>query len=90
MEVGIKELKNRLSHFLRRVQSGEVVRVTDRGVSVAELRPVTKSGSDERAALQELEVEGLVTLGAGEFADFKPVRLKRPVLASRIIIEQRR
>ncbi len=37
--VGVRELKNRLSEYLRRVAEGEVVIVTDRGRVVAELRP---------------------------------------------------
>ena len=36
--VGIRELKNRLSEYLRRVRAGEEVLVTDRGEVVAELR----------------------------------------------------
>lgn len=37
--VGIRELKARLSQYLRDVQAGEVVLVTDRGRVVAEVRP---------------------------------------------------
>ena len=41
--VAVKELKNRLSHYLREVASGEIVLVTDRGRVVAELhRPPTE------------------------------------------------
>ncbi len=36
--VGIRELKDRLSEYLRQVQTGEVVLVTDRGRVVAEIR----------------------------------------------------
>jgi hypothetical protein len=36
--VGIRELKNRLSEYLRFMQGGEEVLVTDRGKVVAELR----------------------------------------------------
>jgi antitoxin (DNA-binding transcriptional repressor) of toxin-antitoxin stability system len=36
--VGIRELKNRLSEFIRIVQAGEQVLVTNRGRVVAELR----------------------------------------------------
>jgi len=36
--VGIRELKNRLSEYLRAVREGECVYVTDRGQVVAELR----------------------------------------------------
>ncbi len=37
--VGIRELKNRLSAYVRKVEAGEVVIVTDRGRVVAELVP---------------------------------------------------
>ena len=37
--VGIRELKDRLSEYLRRVRDGESVLVTDRGEVVAELTP---------------------------------------------------
>ena len=36
--VGIRELKNRLSEYIRLVRNGERVLVTDRGVIVAEIR----------------------------------------------------
>jgi len=38
--VGVRDLKTRLSHWLRKVREGEVVRVTDRGEVVAEIWPV--------------------------------------------------
>ena len=37
--VGLRELKNRLSEYIRQVRSGEGVLVTDRGQVVAELAP---------------------------------------------------
>lgn len=44
--VGIRELKDRLSEYLRRVRDGESVLVTDRGEVVAELTPPGQSSSD--------------------------------------------
>lgn len=35
---GVRELKNRLSEYLRRIHQGEEIFVTDRGRVVAELR----------------------------------------------------
>ncbi|HKY61550.1 MAG TPA: type II toxin-antitoxin system prevent-host-death family antitoxin [Gemmatimonadota bacterium] len=63
--VGIRELKNRLSAYLRLVRSGEVVLVTDRGEVVAELRPPGSStdASDIPPKLLELARQGLVTMG---------------------------
>lgn len=57
--VGVRELKARLSQYLRDVQAGEVVLVTDRGRVIAELR-----GAPD-AAWQESVVErGLRALGS--------------------------
>ncbi len=52
--VGIRELKNRLSHYVRLVESGESVLVTDRGAVVAELRPPGSPGA-------RMEVDPLAT-----------------------------
>lgn len=52
--IGVRELKARLSHYLRDVQAGEVVLVTDRGRVIAELRapgsaaPAQESDLDRR------------------------------------------
>lgn len=43
IEVGVKQLKNDLSAYLRRVASGEQVRVTMRGRPVADLVPAGRS-----------------------------------------------
>jgi antitoxin (DNA-binding transcriptional repressor) of toxin-antitoxin stability system len=49
--VGVKQLKARLSEYLRLVKAGETVLVTDRDEVVAELRPARRQGR----ALDELE-----------------------------------
>ena len=52
ISVGIRELKNRLSEYLRMVRRGEVILVTDRGEAVAELhQPVN---APEAAVYPEL------------------------------------
>ena len=43
--VGVKQLKSRLSEYLRLVRSGETVLVTDRDEVVAELRPAHRQAS---------------------------------------------
>jgi antitoxin (DNA-binding transcriptional repressor) of toxin-antitoxin stability system len=63
--VAIKELKNRLSAYLREVARGEVVLVTDRGRVVAELRrPVIGMlpGPSEQG-LSHLHATGVLVLG---------------------------
>jgi antitoxin (DNA-binding transcriptional repressor) of toxin-antitoxin stability system len=58
ISTGIRNLKANLSHYLRRVASGEIVLVTDRGRVVAELR------SPGAAATPELRLQELVASGA--------------------------
>jgi prevent-host-death family protein len=64
--VGIRELKNSLSEYLRRVRSGESVRVTDRGEVVAELTPPGRDRPDPAVppVLSALARRGLATPGA--------------------------
>jgi prevent-host-death family protein len=48
ISVSVAELKARLSHYLRMVQAGRDVIVTDRGVPVARLCPVGPAFPDAR------------------------------------------
>jgi prevent-host-death family protein len=48
MDVGIRELKQRLSEYLERVANGEVIRVTDRGRPKALLTPIRGEQAIER------------------------------------------
>ncbi len=64
--VGIRELKNRLSAFLRQVRSGESVLVTDRGEVVAEISPPGQRLPDPSLppGLLSLARRGVATLGS--------------------------
>jgi antitoxin (DNA-binding transcriptional repressor) of toxin-antitoxin stability system len=44
--VGVRELKNRLSEYLRQVRSGQSVLVTDRGEVIAEFSPPGRGLAD--------------------------------------------
>jgi prevent-host-death family protein len=55
--VGVAELRQNLSRYLRRVERGERLLVTDRNRPVAELGPPTAGG----AALDRLLAEGRVS-----------------------------
>ena len=60
-EVGLRELKNRLSEYVRVVRAGEHVQITDRGEVVAELIPPAPANRrDLAAALADLERRGLM------------------------------
>jgi prevent-host-death family protein len=64
--VGVRELKNSLSEYLRRVRSGESVLVTDRGEIVAELAPPGHGSSDPSVppGITALARRGLATVGS--------------------------
>jgi prevent-host-death family protein len=88
MTVGIRELKNKLSHYLDLVKSGEKLAVTDRGTVIAYVFPAASAP----------ELEGLVRLVREERASWqggKPAGLETPALirgkpVSQIVIEERR
>lgn len=62
--VGIRELKARLSHYVRMVGAGETILVTDRGEVVAEMRApgVTPLESSLPPGVLELARRGMATL----------------------------
>ena len=64
--VGIRELKDRLSQYLRMARSGEEVVVTDRGEAIAELRKVepSKSANQLDPDLLASVSKGSISLGA--------------------------
>ena len=92
MEVGIRELKNRLSEYLRLVRAGEVVMVTDRGEVVAELRPPGVGGEVSRyPGLEELARRGQVRLGEPNRPGLYPglPAVTAPGVAERLLDEER-
>jgi prevent-host-death family protein len=55
--VGIRELNQQTSLILDRVRAGETIEITDRGVPIAEIRPVGR----EHSVLARLVAEGRLT-----------------------------
>jgi antitoxin (DNA-binding transcriptional repressor) of toxin-antitoxin stability system len=72
--LGVRELKNRLSEYIRQVRSGEGVLVTDRGQVVAELTPPGQGAADPAvpAGLLMLARRNLVAIGSPGGADLYP------------------
>jgi prevent-host-death family protein len=55
---GVREVKNNLSHYVRKVKKGERIAITEHGRVVAELVPPT---SPAKSRLSELIARGVVT-----------------------------
>ena len=90
--VGIKELKNRLTEYLRRTRKGEEIVITDRGKPIAIIQAIHSAEKLQslEARLAKLAARGLVSLPTR-----KPRRKIRLVNisgtpVSKIILEERR
>jgi prevent-host-death family protein len=68
--VGVAELRQNLSKYLRRVARGERMVVTDRNRPVAELGPVNRG-----ATLDRLIAEGKVAPPSRPARDLRPIKL---------------
>jgi len=83
--VGSRELKTRLGTYLRQVQRGTTIVVTDRGQPVAELRPLDLEARGEEVRLAELTALGLLTRQSPELlTPFRPIRSTGPSMAAAI------
>ncbi len=91
--VGVRDLKNKLTHYLKLARGGDRIIVTDRGSPIAVLHSLDHveedSGKEERLAA--LSRRGMIRLPTrqGKMRRFKSIQVGgRP--ASEIIIEDRR
>jgi prevent-host-death family protein len=91
--VGLRDLKNRLSEYVREVRSGEGLLVTNRGEVVAELIPAGRQGDEGSAAsrLAALARGGQLTLGASNTAGVYPKlpRLLKRHRSAKLLNEER-
>ncbi|HLE43486.1 MAG TPA: type II toxin-antitoxin system prevent-host-death family antitoxin [Methylomirabilota bacterium] len=90
--VGVKQLKNRLTQYLRRAKQGEEVVVTDRGKPIVLIQRIE---SAEQVASLEARLAKLAALGFVTLPSRRPLRqvrrakvTGRPV--SKNILEDRR
>ena len=60
-DIGIRELKAKLSECVRRAASGEHIIVTDRGRPVAQLTPLDDTTLDDMARISQGVAEGWIT-----------------------------
>lgn len=90
--VGIKELKNRLTQYLRRTKQGEEVVVTERGKPVAVIQPIRTASPLQslEARLARLAAQGLVRLPTrAPLRRVRRIKVAGPPV-SRTILEDRR
>ena len=92
IQIGVRQLRNELTRYLRLAEKGQPVLVTNRNRPIAVLQKADRSSArTEEELVAALVAEGKLLPGAkpGPFKPFKPVRVKgKP--ASQMIIEDRR
>ncbi len=86
--IGIRELKARLSSYLRRVKAGETIVITERGTPIGRIVP-TSAALDARA-------REMVEAGLAEWSGRRPTleppaaHSRGPRQVSELVIEDRR
>ncbi len=85
-EIGVRALRERLSHVLGQVRAGESVIVTSNGEPIARIEPMRPDVPDD---VRDLLDSGLAT-GSGEpWEDFEPVEIAPGPSLSDILLAQR-
>ena len=93
--VGVRELKDRLSYYLRSVRQGQIVEVTVRGKPVARLVPANPRGETSvpenvEQRMWELVAEGFLTWNGERFQMPEPAAVNRgPRPLSDLVVEDR-
>lgn len=85
--VGTRELKNRLSEYLRRVKAGETVIITERGKPVGQIVPIQ---TDLSSRLKKLAEAGVVEWDGQTVPAYQPrVSNRSKKLLSDLVSEDR-
>jgi prevent-host-death family protein len=84
-QVGVRELRQNLSKYLRRVERGERLEVTERGRPVAVLVPIGRAESP----LARLIATGRATTPAGDILRLLPPPGRVSTSASEALLEDR-
>jgi prevent-host-death family protein len=85
--VSIRELKSRLSHYLRLARKGESVVITDRGVPIGRIVPMGQDLGQRLAAMREA---GLIQWSGHRLRRRKPVaKVKGRKTVAQLLVEDR-
>src|SRR5918996_602446 len=85
--VSIRELKSRLSHYLRLTRAGESLVITDRGVPIGRIVPI---GEGVEARIATMIESGQVQWSGKKLPPHKPgVKVRRRGSVARLLVEDR-
>jgi prevent-host-death family protein len=87
MKVGVRNLKARLSDYLRQVRHGQVIVITDHGKTVGRILPAETSMDD---LIKTLQAAGLMDWNGTRLMDIHPPAKNRgPKSVSDLLVEMR-
>ncbi|HMM53223.1 MAG: type II toxin-antitoxin system prevent-host-death family antitoxin [Lautropia sp.] len=85
--VSIRELKSRLSHYMRLAKAGETVEITERGVPIGRIVPTALPAEDR---VQLLVQSGLLAWNRRKLAPRAPVaRVRGKKTIAELLVEDR-
>jgi prevent-host-death family protein len=88
LTVGVRELKSRLSEYLRQVKAGRTIVITDRGQAIGRIVPIGQSLEEK---LEGMRQAGLIEWSGNRLKPMKPVaRVRQGYSVSKLLIEDRR
>ena len=88
-KVGTRELKSRLSEYLRRVKAGQTIVVTERGKVIGHIVPAPPSLEERMHALADA---GFLVLGGnGKRKSYQPklINLSKHLISDSVVEERR-
>ncbi len=71
--VGLRELKSRLSEFIRMVKMGDTIIITEHGKAVGKIVPEVAGSRSLEEKLNELRVAGMIEWNGKKPASIEPV-----------------
>ncbi|HLE53073.1 MAG TPA: type II toxin-antitoxin system prevent-host-death family antitoxin [Anaerolineales bacterium] len=87
IRVGVRDLKSRLSEYLRQVKQGQIVIITDHGHPVGQLSPIEQPLDERLKALQDA---GMVAWNGQKLKPVMPAAVNRgEQQVSDILVEMR-
>jgi prevent-host-death family protein len=85
-KVSVSKLKDQLSAYLKKVQDGQTLLVTDRNKPVARLEPLAQPGS-ETQRIARLAEQGIVALPKAPPLGIEEIRRMRPTAPGANLLE---
>ena len=82
--VGMREANMHFANYIRKVRSGAEIILTDRGIPVAIIKPLTSDSSDIENKLAELGDTGLISLAKKTFSLPKLIACKGGMISDTI------